>query len=95
MGLLSLPLRLPLLPVTGLVRLAEVLAEQADAELQTAIRRQLEDAEFARASGRVSDDEIAQLEEQAVQRLIRLRRSDERAALAGQETAVRPHNDGS
>jgi len=74
MGLLSLPLRLPLLPVTGLVRLAEVLAEQADAELQNAIWRQLEDAEYARASGQASDEEIAKLEEQAVQRLIALRR---------------------
>ena len=95
MGLLSLPLRLPLLPVTGLVRLAEVLAEQADAELQNAIRRQLEDAEFARASGEASDEEIAQLEEQAVQRLIGLRRSAGGAAVAGRETAPRPHNDGS
>ena len=95
MGLLSLPLRLPLLPVTGLVRLAEVLAEQADAELQDAIRRQLEAAEFARASGEASDEEIAQLEQQAVQRLIGLRRSAGRGAVARRETAPRPHNDGS
>ena len=93
MGLLSLPLRLPLLPVAGVVKLAEVLAEQAEAELQNAIWRQLEDAEFARASGKSSDEEIAQLEEQAVQRLIALRRPAGPWAAAGPEAAVRTDND--
>ncbi len=70
MGLLTFPFRLPFAPVTGLVWLAQVLEEQAEQELQAAIRRQLEEAEFARASGEVPDQEIARLEEQAVRRLI-------------------------
>lgn len=89
MGLLSFPLRLPFLPVTGLVRLAEVIEEQAELEMQSAIRRQLEDAEFARASGQASDEEIARLEAQAVQRLIESRR------MGNPQPASDPHNDGS
>jgi outer membrane protein TolC len=89
MGLLSFPLRLPLLPVTALVRLAEVIQEQAEVEMQSAIRRQLEDAEYARASGRATDEEIARLEEEAVQRLIEFRRQ------SGSRVVADPHNDGS
>ena len=74
MSLLTLPFRIPLLPLTALVRLAELLEAEAERELQAAVRRQLEDAEYARASGLGSDDEIARLEEQAIQRLIELRR---------------------
>lgn len=95
MGLLSMPLRLPLLPVTGLVRLAEVLAEQAESELQNAIRRQLEEAEFARASGQASDEEIARLEQEAVERLLELRRSSGPGTVASPEAAVRPYDEGS
>lgn len=70
MNLVTMALRLPLLPVTALVRLAQVLEEEAERELQAAVRRQLEEAEYARASGLASDEEIERLEEQAVRRLI-------------------------
>lgn len=89
MGLLSIPLRLPFLPIAGLVKLAEVIEEQAEMEMQSAIRRQLEEAEFARASGQASDEEIARLEEEAVRRLIESRRTGD------PRTAADPHNDGS
>ena len=89
MGLLSFPLRLPLLPVTALVRLAEVIEEQAELEMQSAIRRQHEDADFARASGQASDEEIARIEAEAVQRLIAFRRTGDPTTAADQ------HNDGS
>jgi hypothetical protein len=69
MGLLSLPLRLPILPITGLVKLAELLEEEAERQLDAEARRLLEDAEDARLTGRATDEEIALLEDQAVRRL--------------------------
>lgn len=75
MNLVTLPFRLPLLPITALVRIAEVIEEEAERELQAAMRRQLEEAEFARASGQAPDEEIARLEEQAVRQLIEARRA--------------------
>lgn len=77
MNPLALPFRLPLLPVTALIKLAEVLEEEAEREWQAAIMRQLEDAEYARASGRASDAEAGQLEEQAIRQLIESRRRRE------------------
>jgi hypothetical protein len=74
MGLLSLPLRLPLLPINALVKLAEVIEEEAERQLSAEIRRELEDAEEARMSGRATEQEIALLEEQAVRRLTGWRR---------------------
>ncbi|MFB9678874.1 gas vesicle protein GvpG [Streptosporangium vulgare] len=52
---------LPLAPLRGLVRLAELLQEQAEQELRspTAIRRRLEELEEARASGEISEEEEA------------------------------------
>ena len=77
MNPLTFPFRLPLFPVTALVRLAEVLQEEAERELQAAMMQQLEDAEYARASGQASDEEIARLEEQAVRQLSESRRRRE------------------
>jgi hypothetical protein len=77
MNPLALPFRLPLLPLTALVKLAEVIEEEAERELQAAIMRQLEDAEYARASGQASDEEVARLEEQAIRQLIESRQRRE------------------
>jgi gas vesicle protein GvpG len=77
MNPLALPFRLPLLPVTALIKLAEVLEEEAEREWQAAIMRQLEDAEYARATGRASDEETARMEEQAIRQLIESRRRRE------------------
>ncbi len=89
MNLLTLPLRLPVLPVTALVRLAQVIEDEAERELQAAMRRQLEEADYARASGLASDEEIARLEEQAVLLLIERRRP------GGTSSRATAHDDGS
>ena len=73
MGLLTLPFRLPLLPVQAVIRLAEVIRDQAERELHdpAAVRRQLEEAQEARVSGEISDQELAQIEAEATGRLLR------------------------
>lgn len=56
---LGLILGLPLAPLRGLIRLAELLEEQAEQELRSpaAVRRRLEELEEARASGEISEEE--------------------------------------
>jgi hypothetical protein len=72
MNPLTLLFRLPLMPLRGVIQLGEVLREQAERELHdpASVRRQLEEAEKARASGQASDEEVAQVEQQAIDRLI-------------------------
>ncbi len=72
MGLLTLPFRLPLLPAQAVIRLGQIIQEEAERELYNParVRRQLEEAEQARARGEVSDEEVARLEEEAVGRLV-------------------------
>lgn len=84
MGLLTLPFRLPLLPVQGVVRLAQLIQEQAERELTdpAAVARQLEDAEQARAAGQLSDEELAEAEEAAISRILAV---PDRAGRAGSE----------
>lgn len=71
MGLLTLPLRLPLLPLTGVIRLAEIIRDQAEQELHdpARVRRQLEEIEEAEASGELSAEEAARAKEEAVRLL--------------------------
>ena len=73
MGLLTLPFQLPLLPLRGVIRLAEILQEQAEQELYNpaAVQRQLEEAQEAKDAGRLSDDELARVEDEAIGRLVR------------------------
>jgi hypothetical protein len=73
MGLLTLPFRLPFLPVQAVIQLAQVIRDQAERELHdpTAVRRQLEEAQEARVSGEISDQELAQVEAEATRRLLR------------------------
>ena len=61
-------LRLPVLPFQAVVRLAEIIADEADRELSSpaAVRRQLEEAEQARAAGLISDEELAEAENRTV-----------------------------
>jgi cytochrome c-type biogenesis protein CcmH/NrfG len=61
-------LRLPFLPVQAVVRLAEIIADEADRELYSpeSVRRRLEEAERARAAGLISAEEFAEAERQAV-----------------------------
>jgi Gas vesicle protein G len=72
MDLFTLLFRLPLMPLRGFVQLAEILHDQAERELRdpASVRRQLEEAQQARVSGEMSDRDVAQVEGQAVGRLI-------------------------
>jgi hypothetical protein len=72
MDLLTLLFRLPLMPLRGFVQLAGILHEQAERELHdpASVRRQLEEADQARVSGEMSDQDVAQVEGQAVGRLL-------------------------
>jgi hypothetical protein len=68
MSLLTLPFRLPLLPLRATIRLAQVIQEEAERELSdpATVRRQLEDVERAEAAGDISGQQAAELEKQAV-----------------------------
>jgi len=72
MDLLTLLFRLPFVPLRSFVRLAEILHDQAERELHdpASVRRQLEEAHEARLSGEMSDADIADVEGQAVGRLL-------------------------
>jgi Gas vesicle protein G len=69
--MLTLLLRLPFLPLQGVIKLGELIGEQADRELHdpAAVRRRLEEAEEERGSGEVSEQDVAQAEREAVGRL--------------------------
>lgn len=71
MGLLTGLLLLPLAPVRGTVWLAEQLAEQAARELddERVIRRQLADVERRYELGELSEDELALIEDELLERL--------------------------
>src|SRR5215469_13206671 len=73
---LTLLFRLPFLPVQGVIAIGEIIREQAERELQDPanVRRQLEEAEEARVSGEISDEDLARIEREATGRL--LHRSD-------------------
>ena len=76
MDLLTLLFRLPFLPIRGLVQLGQMIQEQAERELHDPanVRRELEEAQEARVSGEISDQDLAQIEGEATGRL--LHRSD-------------------
>lgn len=68
----TLLFRLPLMPLRGVVQLGEVLHDHAERELRdpAAVRRQLEQAEQARAAGEISDEDLAEAQAQAIGRLL-------------------------
>jgi cytochrome c-type biogenesis protein CcmH/NrfG len=72
MDLLTLLFRLPFLPLRGFIRLGEIIQDEAERQLHdpSAVRRQLEEAEQARMSGEISDEEIAQAEGEATARVL-------------------------
>ncbi|GAB2916091.1 hypothetical protein GCM10027203_14520 [Nonomuraea fastidiosa] len=69
-GLISLIFTWPLAPMRGLVRLAEMIQDQAERELRdpAAVRRRLEAIEAARQAGQISEEE----ERRAVEEVLRL-----------------------
>jgi len=77
MTLLTFLLRLPWFPVQGFVKLATVITEEAERERANpvTIRRELEHAERARASGQMSDEQAAEFQNAAFAEFTRARRS--------------------
>jgi Gas vesicle protein G len=69
---LTLLVRLPLLPVQGLVRLGEIVQDEVERELHdpVRVRRELEDVERARVRGEASDEDVERAEGEAVGRLV-------------------------
>jgi len=63
-GLLSGLVLLPLAPVRGVAWVAEVLAEEADRQLeeQQSPQRRLAELDVLRASGRITDEDAARME---------------------------------
>lgn len=72
MDLLTLLFRLPFMPLRDVIRLAQILQEQAEQELYdpASVQRQLQDLEEASEAGRLSDEEVSQMESEAVGRLV-------------------------
>jgi hypothetical protein len=72
MNPLTLPFRLPLLPLQAVIALAETIAEQAERELRdpARIRQELEEAQRRAAAGEISDEELSTIENAAMSRLI-------------------------
>lgn len=71
MGLLTGLLTLPLAPVRGTMWIAERLLEEAESALNdpAAIEQQLEAADRAHERGELTDDELADLEDELLRRL--------------------------
>ena len=80
MNPLTLLIRLPSLPVQGFVKLASVIKEEAEREMASpaTFRRELEHAERARASGQISDEQAAEVQNAAFVEFTRARRSTAR-----------------
>lgn len=67
-----MPLRLPLLPVQAVIRLAQVIADEAEQQLYdpALVRRELEEIYEARERGTASDEDVARAEREITGRLI-------------------------
>lgn len=72
MDLVTMPLRIPFLPVQALIKLGEVIADEAERELHdpARVRRELEEAQERHAAGEISDAEVARIEEESTAALI-------------------------
>jgi hypothetical protein len=75
MGLLTLPFRLPFLPIQAIVHLAETIQDEAERTYYdpATIRRELAEIERARAAGEISEEDAAQLQNEVVARLTQIR----------------------
>lgn len=72
MGLLTLPFRLPFLPVQAVVKLGEILQEEAERQLRdpARIRRELDEAQRAYDAGETSEEEFTQIQDELVNTLV-------------------------
>jgi cytochrome c-type biogenesis protein CcmH/NrfG len=71
-GLLTLPFRLPFLPLKAVIQIAELIQEQVEQEVNdpASVRRQLEEAQRQRAAGNISEEEMRRIEQAATSRLV-------------------------
>lgn len=71
MGLITGILGAPLLPLKGVIWVAEQIRQQAEAQYYdpVRIRAQLEEIEEARRSGTLSEEECEELEDELLERL--------------------------
>ena len=78
MALLTLPLRLPFLPIQTVIALAELLQEEAERELNdpARIRRELEEAEWQRAHGEISDEDLSRIQDEILRGVVGERPGD-------------------
>jgi hypothetical protein len=72
MGMLTGLLLLPIAPVRGLAWVANVLAEEAERELESreSPERALADLQAARANGEISEEDAEALETQLIERML-------------------------
>jgi cytochrome c-type biogenesis protein CcmH/NrfG len=71
-SLLTLPFRLPILPLKAVINIAELIQEQVEREVYNpaSVRRELEEAQRQRAAGNISEEEAARIEHEATSRLV-------------------------
>lgn len=72
MGLLTLPLRLPFLPIQAVIRLGELIQQESKRQLRdpARIRRELDQAQRRHDAGQITDDEFAQVQDELTGTLI-------------------------
>src|SRR5947209_6060077 len=88
-GLFSALITLPVAPVRGVAWVAEQIAEEADRELydQSRIRAELLQLELDHEDGVIGDEELAEREEDLIQRLAVAQQRAREESLGGTETA--------
>jgi uncharacterized membrane protein len=72
MGLLPSLIRLPFMPVQGVIKLGEVLREEADRQLRdpARIRRELEQAQRRYEAGEISEEELTHIQDELTSSLV-------------------------
>jgi uncharacterized membrane protein len=72
MELLTLLFRLPFLPVQGVIRLGELLQDEAEQQLRdpARIRRELEEAQRRYEAGEISEEQFMQIQDELASTLV-------------------------
>lgn len=72
MGLLTLPFRLPFLPVQGVIKLGELIQEEAERQLHdpARIRRELDDVQRRYEAGEISAEQFIQIQDELASTLV-------------------------
>ncbi|WP_030452767.1 gas vesicle protein GvpG [Herbidospora cretacea] len=72
MGLFTSILELPLAPVKGVIRLGELLRDEAERKMRdpTVARRELEQIEEAQAAGELTEEEASEAMNAVLQRMM-------------------------